>query len=198
MEIANIKTTEYPSVNADNTCVVNDSIVVSDCSIDEETNNISGLVYFDNANKPLKAKFIANDSTWLFGKSISKANLISLSDRSLEDRQRLGSIGGHKAKENRDKKKNFNELAKAMLEQTVTEEQIKSVLGDNTSILLDNSVASVILASMIQGAVNGSFKCAEFVRDTAGYRPKDIMQVEADIMTDSDRALIDKLNQRIG
>lgn len=198
MEIANIKTTEYPVINDDNTCAVNDAITVVNCAIDDK-GNITGKAIVKGTDETITTRFDNNKSIWLFGaKNIKKNNLVSLSDRTKDERMAIIEKSRESYRENRDKKKNFNELAKAMLEQTVSEEQIKAVLGDNTSVLLDNSVASVILASMIKGAVEGSFKCAEFVRDTAGYRPKDIMQVEADIMTDSDRALIDKLNQRIG
>ena len=59
-------------------------------------------------------------------------------------------------------------------------------------MLLDDSVGSVMIGAMIQGALNGSFKCAEFVRDTAGYKPKNEVEISADIMTDADRSLIDK------
>ena len=45
---------------------------------------------------------------------------------------------------------------------------------------------------MIQGALNGSFKCFEAVRDTAGFKPKNEVELNADIMTDADKALIDK------
>ena len=86
----------------------------------------------------------------------------------------------------------MNDLAKALLRQKASEEEIAEVLGDNRQSLLDDSYASLILAAMVQGAKNGSFKCAEFIRDTAGYKPKNELEIQADIMTDNDKALIDK------
>ena len=63
---------------------------------------------------------------------------------------------------------------------------------DDPDMMIDNTYGSLILAAMVQGAKNGSFKCAEFVRDTAGYKPKNEIELQADIMTESDKALIDK------
>lgn len=167
-------------------------ITIYDCIQSEDRSYISGYT-----SDGVKARYIFSKHKWFYGKEIREANLISLSDRSIEDRKRLGSLGGIKAKENREQKKNFNELAKAMLEQVVSNKVISETL-DDTDMMLDNTYGSLILAAMIQGAKNGSFKCAEFIRDTAGYKPKNEVELNADIMTDADRSLIDKLNKRIG
>lgn len=195
MENTNNETITFPIV--ENGVTFDGDKKIINCTIDDN-NNISGTYQDTTLNKNIKAKYIYKDNKWFYGRDICHTNLVSLKDRTLEERREIVSKAHTKARENRENKKNFNELAKAMLEQTVTEEQIKAVLGDNTNILMDNSVASVILASMINGAVNGSFKCAEFVRDTAGYKPKNEVEIQADVMTDSDRALIDKLSKRIG
>lgn len=175
-----------PSVDKDNICVTDDNTMIYDCIIDPDTNNIKG-----HTDNNIKALYVYNDNKWLFGKDIGNINLINLADRTVEDRKRLGSIGGLKAKENREQKKNFNELAKALLEMTVSDRVVKETLEDPDS-MIDNSYGSLILAAMAQGAKNGSFKCAEFLRDTAGYKPKNEIEVSADIMTDADRSLIDK------
>ena len=176
-----------PSIDPDNnTCVTDDNTIIYNCVIDPDTNNIKGIT--DNK---IKALYVYSDNIWLYGKDISKLNLVNLADRTIEERRQLGSIGGKKAKENRDQKKNFNELAKALLEMTVSDRVVKETLEDPDS-MIDNSYGSLILAAMAQGAKNGSFKCAEFLRDTAGFKPKNEIEVSADIMTDADRSLIDK------
>ena len=175
-----------PCIDENGICFTDDNVKILSCTV-SDNGNIKGIT-----ENNVKALYDYSNNTWYYGKEISKLNLVNLADRTIEERQKLGSIGGKKAKENRDAKKNFNELAKAMLEQTLTESQIKDILGDKTTMLLDNTVASTILGAMIQGALDGSFKCAEFVRDSAGYRPKDMLEVQADIMSDADRSLIDK------
>jgi hypothetical protein len=175
-----------PSIDDNGVTISNDGIKVLNCVLSDNC-DIRGITE-DNT----KALYVFQDNKWLFGSEISKLNLVNLASRTKEERQRLGSIGGLKAKENREAKKNINELAKAMLEQTLTEDQLSSILGSNTSMLLDNTVASAMLGAMIQSALAGSFKAFEAVRDTAGYKPKNEVELSADIMTDADKALIDK------
>jgi hypothetical protein len=160
---------------------------IKECVI-SDNGNIKGINDSDNS----KALYVYETNEWLYGKNIGSYNLINLRERTQDERLKIIEKANESKRRNIENKKNFNELAKAMLEQTLSNKQIQSILGDNTSMLLDDSVASVILGSMIQGALNGSFKCAEFVRDTAGYKPKNELEVSADIMTDNDKALIEK------
>lgn len=185
--------------------IITDGVVICDKGLSvsvtrvDDKNNIYGSYNDTETGTIEKCKYNYANNTWIYGyKNIQKDNLVNFKDMSEEKKKEVSLQGVTVREQRRQEKKTFNELAKAMLEQTVSEKQIQAVLGDNTSVLLDNSVASVILASMINGAVNGSFKCAEFVRDTAGYKPKNEVEIQADVMTDSDRALIDKLSKRIG
>ena len=75
---------------------------------------------------------------------------------------------------------------------------ITEILGDSQELIGDNRDAgTVMIAKMIQTAMAGSFKAAEFVRDTAGYKPKNEVELQADIMTDQDRSLLDKVSHRL-
>lgn len=175
-----------PSIDDNGVTVSNDGIKVLNCTI-ADNGNITG--YTEDHTKAL---YKYDNNTWYFGSDIGKANLISLKDRTESERKEIVSKAHEKARENREAKKNINELAKAMLEQTLTEDQLSSILGSNTTMLLDNTVASAMLGAMIQSALAGSFKAFEAVRDTAGYKPKNEVELSADIMTDADKALIDK------
>jgi general stress protein YciG len=46
-------------------------------------------------------------------------------------------------------------------------------------------------------AVGGNIKAAEYIRDTYGDKPVDKMEVTAEIMTDKDRALLEKISRRL-
>ena len=175
-----------PSVDENNCCVTDTGVIVSNCVV-LDNGDIKGIT---SDNK--KTMYVYDDNKWINGKEIRQLNLVSLKERTKDERLAIIAKANEAKRENIEKKKNFNELAKAMLEQVASEKQIKAVLGENTECMLDNSMGSLILASMIQGAVNGSFKCAEFVRDTAGFKPKNEVELSADIMTDADKSLIDK------
>ena len=168
-------------------------IKIYNCILSEDNTNISG--YTDDG---VKAKYIFDLHKWLYGNEISRLNLITLADRSPEDRKKIQSLGNEKRKENNEKKRSLNDIAKAMLTIELSKRSINEILGDSQELIGDNRDAgTVMIAKMIQTAMAGSFKAAEFVRDTAGYKPKNELEVSADIMTDSDRALLDKVNQRL-
>ena len=175
-----------PSIDENGICFTDDNVKILSCTV-SDNGNIKGIT-----ENNVKALYVFDDNKWLFGRDIGRNNLVDLRERTEDERLQIIAKANEKKRENIEKKKTFNELAKAMLEQTLTESQIKAILGDNTTMMLDSTVGSAILGAMIQGALNGSFKCAEFVRDSAGYKPKDQLELQADIMSDADRSLIDK------
>jgi len=54
-----------------------------------------------------------------------------------------------------------------------------------------------ILLAMADKAATGDTKAAVFVRDTIGEMPVSKQEIRADVMTDADRSLIEKLQKRI-
>ena len=175
-----------PSIDDNGVTMSDKGIKVLNCTI-ADNGNITG--YTEDHTKAL---YKYDNNTWYFGRDIGKANLVDLRERTKDERLKIIEKANEKKRENLEKKKNINELAKAMLEQTLSEDQLASILGSNTTMLLDNTVASAMLGAMIQSALAGSFKAFEAVRDTAGYKPKNEVELSADIMTDADKALIDK------
>ena len=158
------------TVNADNTSPDNDSI------------NISS----DSQNKDDKGKRNGID------------NLIPFNQRTEEQQREIAKMGGKASGEARKKKRDMREVAKAILEHAMNDEQIDEVLGSSKDLLDgDKSVMAVLTARMVQEAGKGSYKHYETLRDTAGFKPKDEIGISADIMTDADRELIEKVNRRL-
>jgi len=54
-----------------------------------------------------------------------------------------------------------------------------------------------ITVSMMQKAVAGDVKAAQFVRDTIGEMPVSKQQITADVTTEADRALMEKIAKRL-
>ena len=168
-------------------------IKIYSCQLSEDRTNISG--YTDEGTK---AKYIFDKHKWFYGSEISKLNFIPLTERPLEEQKMIQSKGGKTRWEKERNKRTINDIAKELLDRTMSDDSIDEILGKSKEILgEDNTVSAVMIAKMIQQAMAGSFKCAEFVRDTAGYKPKNEVDISADIMTDEDRSLIDKLNKRL-
>lgn len=174
-----------PSIDDNKQCITSDNVIIYNCVL-QDNGNITGFTS-DN----VKAFYDFNDNKWYFGKSIGLRNLINLSERTEDERKEIYIKSQESRKRNKEEKKNFNELAKALLDQVVSDKVIRETI-DDPDMMIDNTYGSLILAAMVQGAKNGSFKCAEFIRDTAGYKPKNELEIQADIMTDNDKALIDK------
>ena len=158
------------TVNADNTSPDNDSIINSS----------------DSQNKDDKGKRNGID------------NLIPFNQRTEEQQREIAKMGGKASGEARKKKRDMREVAKAILEHAMNDEQIDEVLGSSKDLLDgDKSVMAVLTARMVQEAGKGSYKHYETLRDTAGFKPKDEIGISADIMTDADRELIEKVNRRL-
>ena len=132
------------------------------------------------------------------GKYDGRANLIPFNKLSEEEQKEIRSKGGKASGEARRKKRDMREVAKAILEHAMNEAQIDEVLGSSKDLLDgDKSVMAVLTARMVQEAGKGSYKHYETLRDTAGFKPKDEIDISADIMTDADRELVEKVNRRL-
>lgn len=124
-------------------------------------------------------------------------NLIPFTALTEEEQRQLAIKGGKASGEARKKKKHMREIAQNLLAHDMTEDQIEEVLGTAKSLLDgDMTVAAVLTARLIQEAADGNYKAYEVLRDTAGYKPKD--QVEVDNISEADRALLERIAARVG
>ena len=163
------------------------------CMLSEDNKFISGY-----AEDGTKARYIFDRGKWFYGKEISALNMIPLTQRPLEEANAIRRMGAKAVSDKHKVAETMNEIAKRMLAVDMSEDVVDEILGKAKELLgEERSASAVIIARMIQEACAGSFKAAEFVRDTAGYRPKDIHEISADIITEEDRSLIEKLNKRL-
>ena len=123
----------------------------------------------------------------------SRKNLVSLADRTIEERREIGRKGGIACGEKRRLNRTLREIAQEMLNETATKADIERL-----GLPEDATKGAAILASMMKSAVeNENVKAAEYVRDTSGQAPTKEVKVSADVMTDADRSLVDKVKRRL-
>lgn len=191
--VDNISVSADPVID-NNKCCYDDvkGITIYSCELDPDCKFISG--YTEDGTK---AKYFFDRGKWFYGHEISSLYLIPFNVLDPEKQKELSSLGGKASQEQIRNKRSLNDLARAMLDRVMTEKQVDEVLGDGKNIAEDNTVGGVMLAKMVQVAMSGSFKAAEFVRDTAGYKPKNEVELNAEIMSDSDRSLMDKIGKRL-
>ena len=136
----------------------------------------------------------------LTGKEKRQLNLRPFNQLSPEEQKAIRSKGGKACQEKNRKERTMKEQAQAYLKALVDRETAVKYLGaDEADKLTDDdlTVQGLMIARMSQEAIkNGNAKAAEFVRDTSGQRPKDIVEVSADIITASDRDLLANIADR--
>lgn len=139
-------------------------------------------------------------------RDIGTNNLKPLTEQNYPDRkevEKLGSLGGKKASENRQRKRNFQETARYFLSLKATKSQIKdnidpSILANMTEEEIKAiDQQDIIIARAVELAMAGSKDHLIILRDSAGDKPTDKVMQDVNIMTDSDRALMDKLSKRL-
>ena len=127
------------------------------------------------------------------------ANLKPCSKLSPEEHKAISSKGGINSGISKRKKRDMREQMKCLLELTYSKDKANEILEGNIDLLEgDYSVSNVLNLKMIQEAAEGNGKAYEIVRDTAGYKPAEQVQMVADIMTDQDRSLLGKVAKRTG
>ena len=127
----------------------------------------------------------------------SKKNLISLADRTREERIEIGKKGGIKSGETKRNQKNMRETLQDALKIELSKKKIQSLGIDEALLNGDNSVLSVIIASTIKGAVDGDPRLIQFIRDSIGEKPIDETHNINETITADDVSLIDNMKRSL-
>ncbi|WP_303137065.1 hypothetical protein [uncultured Eubacterium sp.] len=107
----------------------------------------------------------------------------SFKDMTTKELQEAGRKGGIKSGETKRNKKAMKETLELLLSmplknrKLIEPEQIKSFADLNGKNI---DIQTAILIAQIQKALKGSVASAEFLRDTAGQRPEDIINLNTD------------------
>jgi hypothetical protein len=126
-------------------------------------------------------------------------------DMTEEERERVKEIavkGGKATQECLKKARSFKDVCNQALTTKVSREKAVSFVGDDIDLIpFDENgftdMQTVLSVRALRISADGNAKYLEFIRDTSGQKPKDEMSITADIMTDSDRALIENINKRL-
>lgn len=115
-----------------------------------------------------------------------------------EEERLIRSKGGKARQAQIAERKSMREDLNQLLNVRLSKSKAKELIGDDIAALGDNiTMQRVLLVKASQEALNGNMRALELLRDTVGDFPKKQLEIQADVMTDADRALIDKLSGRI-
>lgn len=125
-------------------------------------------------------------------------NLITMNEMTEERQREIASMGGKASQAKAKERKRAREIAQAILASDMTDTQVNRILGKDKGMTGgDVSAYAVMMAKMVLQACKGDSKAATFMRDTAGDKPDDNMNV-ATVITEGDKALLAKLEKRLG
>lgn len=108
---------------------------------------------------------------------MNEENLIPFNERTEEEQRKIASMGGKASGEARKQKKLFKEQINLLLSLPLKDPKAKKqleALGIDTDNI-DNQMAMVI--SMWQKAIKGDVQAFNTLRDTAGEKPKEEIEV---------------------
>lgn len=128
---------------------------------------------------------------------------IPLTQRTPEEAREIRSKGGKAAQRIQGEKKTAKESLQRMLSILATPEILEAAdIGTALAERLkrenpDMTIYDVMNATAIGRAIGGSIPAAQYVRDTAGDKPKEQIEMSGDIITEQDRSLIKQISDRL-
>lgn len=133
---------------------------------------------------------------------IFNLNPISVGDYTAEERHKIAQKGGTNSQKNQLQRKTFKESLETFLSLKASKNQLtyidKAIIDELPKDIRDNlTQEDLITLKALELAQNGSNNHAIYVRDTIGEKPTDKHDISAEVITEGDRALIDKLSKRL-
>ena len=124
----------------------------------------------------------------------SKENLRTQDLSKREDFKELSSKGG-KASVKRNKEfRHAKELLTDILSKDLSIEEVTKILGTDTQ---NRNAYNVMLLKMLQVANSGNVKAFEALRDTVGDKPTEDINLNANVITDKERELLNTLGKAL-
>lgn len=124
----------------------------------------------------------------------SKENLITKDLSKRDDFKELSAKGGREAAKKKKEFRHAKDLLIDILSKDLSREECKSILGKEIE---NRNTYNVMLTKIAQVASTGNVKAAEFIRDTAGDKPTESVELTANVITDKDRQLLALLSDKM-
>lgn len=122
-----------------------------------------------------------------------KENQVLIHER--EDFKEVSSKGGKNSVKKKKEFRHAKELLMDILSEDLTENEVIDILGHD---IQNRNAYNVMLAKMHQVATKGNVKAFEALRDTVGDKPTEEVNLNANVITDNDRQLMQVLAENLG
>lgn len=119
-------------------------------------------------------------------------NLKPLNER--ENFKELSSKGGKNSVKKRKELRHAKEILTDLLSTDLSKEQVKKILGNSSTVIGTTNAYDVMLEKAFKiGTEQDNIKAIKFIRDTVGDKPTDNVKIDANVITDNDRKLLELL-----
>lgn len=134
------------------------------------------------------------------------ANLIpfksddELTEEEIAKQRELRAKGGRARGEQLKKAKTLKEVTLMLLSTRISREDAEKVLGESAKLIADedlNVETMLTLKAIGEVAENGNIRALEYLRDTSGQQPKQLIDAQVDTISDAERRLINNLSNRL-
>ena len=123
-------------------------------------------------------------------------NLISLADRTLEERREIGRKGGLKSGEVKRQRKTMRETIIEMLAETISEDMVVEYGLDRVLKQKGNKTyMDAVMSACVLNAINGDSKSIQLLRDTMGEMPTLKTENKTELVTKEDIQVMDNLKK---
>ena len=123
----------------------------------------------------------------------SRKNLISLADRTKEEREAIGRKGGIKNGEKIKARKSMKDTILDMISQEIDPKKLEKMGVDLDTLNGDYTIQGAIISAMIREAINGDTKAMSLLRDTMGEQPVNKQEIRQEVITQDDLKTISNL-----
>ena len=106
-------------------------------------------------------------------------------------------LGGDPERDKEVHKKGGEAIQATAKQRRTFKEEVDILLGNVDKKTGKTGLESITLAQY-ERALTGDTKAYQALRDTAGEKPAETIDLSADIMTDEDRKLMERINKRLG
>lgn len=119
-------------------------------------------------------------------------NLKPINER--PDFKEITSKGGKNSVKKRKELRHAKEILTDLLSTDLSTEQVKKILGSSSTVAGTTNAYDVMLEKAFKiGTEQDNIKAIEFIRDTVGDKPTDNVKIDANVITDNDRKLLELL-----
>ena len=163
---------------------------LQDCPTDEKNNKVVPDDFFDQYYKILPDKVVNASRSWRTSNG-GKIHILGGDPERDKDIHRAGADASNATQAHR---RTMAEDLKYLLAQEAQPEVLERV---NLKLPEGCDNQTAIMAAALLQATEGNVKAQQFIRDTIGEQPTSKQEITADIMTDHDRDLIEKLQKKL-